>query len=83
VVAVHAEATALQRHGFSAAEVLRAATTGSCAALGITDRGVLAPGCRADVVAFAGTLETDLTGLATPRLVVQAGVVLLPDLTSS
>ena len=83
VVAVHAEATALQRHGFSAAEVLRAATTGSCAALGITDRGVLAPGCRADVVAFAGNLETDLTGLATPRLVVQAGVVLLPDLTSS
>ena len=73
VVAIVEEAAALQRHGFSEVEVLRAATSGGAQALGLTDRGVATAGARADLVVVEGDLSTDLSGLGKPRHVIKAG----------
>lgn len=57
------------------AEVLRLATSTSAKHLGLGDRGVLAPGRRADLVAIAGDPTADLAALREVRLVVRAGEV--------
>jgi imidazolonepropionase-like amidohydrolase len=69
VVAVKEEAHALQAHGLTAEEVLASATSGSAAGLGLSDRGRLAPGLRADIIVVPGDLAHDLSGLGSPELV--------------
>jgi imidazolonepropionase-like amidohydrolase len=55
------------------AEALRAATTTAAEAIGLNDRGVLAPGKRADVVVVEGNPLTDLACLERVRAVMKAG----------
>jgi imidazolonepropionase-like amidohydrolase len=55
------------------AEVLTAATCTAAAALGLADRGTLAPGRRADLVVVEGNLLTDLACLEKVRAVMKAG----------
>lgn len=59
--------------GASAREALAAATVGGAEACGLTDRGRLAPGLRADVVAVRGNPLDDITRLSAPILVVANG----------
>jgi imidazolonepropionase-like amidohydrolase len=64
----------LQAAGFSASELLFAATTGAAEILGLErEIGALRPGMRADLVAFAGDPAADLTVARHPRAVVAAG----------
>ena len=72
IVAVVDELEALVRQGFTPVEALRAATSGGAAVLGLTDRGVIAPGLRADLVVVDGDVTADLAVLRSPRRVLQA-----------
>ncbi len=62
-------------HGFglSPADVLKSATANAASLLGTPDRGRLAPGLLADLVAFPGDLARDLTPLAAPPPFVMLG----------
>lgn len=71
VVAVVAEALTLHRYGLSPTQVLRAATSTNAQLLGLTDRGVIRPGARGDVIVI-GDVENDLDALASPGLVITA-----------
>ena len=73
VVAVRAEAQALQRHGLAVTEVLHAATAGNAELLGLDDRGRIRVGARADIAVFRGDVTSDLDLLGTPAVVFQAG----------
>lgn len=64
------------RAGIPAPDVLRAATVGAARVLGDASRGALEPGKVADLVAYAGDPEQDLTVLRDPKLVVLRGRVL-------
>lgn len=55
------------------AEILRAATSRAAEALGLTDRGALAPGLRADLVVVEGNPLTDLASLERVRAVLRGG----------
>lgn len=59
--------------GIEPLEVLRAATAGAAAASGLEDRGAIAPGKRADLVAFRRNPLEDITELHHPAFVAQAG----------
>ena len=59
--------------GASARDALSAATVGGAEACGLTDRGRLAPGLRADVIAVRGDPLAEITRLAEPILVVAHG----------
>jgi imidazolonepropionase-like amidohydrolase len=59
--------------GATAREALSAATVGGAEACGLADRGRLAAGLRADVVAVRGDPFTDIATLASPMLVVRNG----------
>jgi imidazolonepropionase-like amidohydrolase len=64
--------------GLSASEAIAAATSGSAQALGLTDRGTVAPGKVADLLVVDGDPLADPGSLADPAriwLVVQAGRV--------
>ena len=61
--------------GMSSLDTLRAATSGAALILGLTDRGVIAPGRRADLLVVEGDPLTDLAALQRVRCVVRAGVV--------
>jgi len=66
--------------GLSTAEALQAGTRGSATALGLTDRGTLDVGKRADLLVVARNPLTDIRVLndhAAIRLVVKHGVVVL------
>lgn len=67
------EAQGLQAAGFAPAEALAALTSRAADLCGLTDRGVLGAGRRADVVAVEGDPLTDLSSIRQVRLVVQAG----------
>ena len=54
-------------------EVLRMATSGSAAILGLHDRGVIAPGQRADLLVVEGDPTMDLAALERVRAVFRAG----------
>jgi imidazolonepropionase-like amidohydrolase len=69
------ELHALHRAGLSAVECLRAATAGAAALLARRDRGVVAPGARADLLIVDGDPTTDLAAIERVRAVVAAGVV--------
>jgi len=54
-------------------EVILQATAHSAAIIGAADRGLLAPGLRADITAFAGDPLNDITELERPVFVMLAG----------
>jgi N-acetylglucosamine-6-phosphate deacetylase len=58
----------VERAGIGLVEALRAASSTPAALLGLTDRGVLAPGRRADVVALTDALEVAATWIAGERV---------------
>jgi imidazolonepropionase-like amidohydrolase len=62
--------------GLSALEALRLATSTTASLLGLPDRGVIAEGRRADLLAVDGDPLTDLAALERVRLVVAGGRVL-------
>jgi len=55
-------------------DVLRMATSGSAAILGLKDRGIIAPGKRADLLVVEGDPAADLTALSRVPAVFKAGV---------
>jgi imidazolonepropionase-like amidohydrolase len=57
----------------SPSEVLRAVTSTAAEAIRLTDRGVLAPGRRADLIVVEGDPLTDLACLGQVRAVMKAG----------
>jgi imidazolonepropionase-like amidohydrolase len=59
--------------GASPARALQAATSGGAAACGLTDRGALQPGLRADLVAVRGNPLEDIEAMASPAFVMKAG----------
>jgi imidazolonepropionase-like amidohydrolase len=63
----------------SPAEILRAATGTAAAALALDDRGVLAPGRRADLLIVEGNPLEDLTSLERVRAVMKAGHWVVPS----
>jgi imidazolonepropionase-like amidohydrolase len=69
------ELFALHRAGLSAVECLRAATSGAAALLARRDRGVIAPGARADLLLVDGDPTADLAAIERVRAVVAGGLV--------
>ena len=61
-------------YGFTPLEVLRAATAGNARLLHLPDRGRIAPGLLADLVAVAGDPTRQVTALRQVRLVLKGGV---------
>jgi imidazolonepropionase-like amidohydrolase len=58
------EIVCLSRHGVSTLSAITAATSNAARVLGLDDRGAIAPGLRADLVALAGDplLDPEVTG---------------------
>lgn len=73
---LHLELQRLAALGFDPERLIVAATAGNAAALGLADRGALAPGLRADLVVVAGDPRADLALLARPTRVVLNGAPL-------
>jgi imidazolonepropionase-like amidohydrolase len=67
------ELAAMQRAGLSAAACLHAATAGAARLLGCPDRGRLAPGQRADLIAVDGDPSRDLASMERISSVFVAG----------
>jgi imidazolonepropionase-like amidohydrolase len=64
----------------SPTEILRAVTATAAEAIGLPDRGVLAPGKRADLIVVEGNALTDIAAIGKVRAVVKAGRwVVLPE----
>jgi imidazolonepropionase-like amidohydrolase len=66
----------LAEYGATPARALRAATRGGAEVCGLSDRGVIAPGRRADLVAVLGNPLTDIRAVGCPVLVVKGGRVI-------
>ena len=66
----------VQDYGLPPLEVLRAATSGNARVFHLADRGRLAPGLLADLVAVAGDPTQQVQALRQVRLVMKGGVVL-------
>ncbi|HVA26256.1 MAG TPA: amidohydrolase family protein [Chloroflexota bacterium] len=74
------EIVALIEGGLSAARALRATTLDAARVLGVEDRlGSLQPGKAADLVVVDSDPLTDIWTLATPRIVVARGRVVLDE----
>lgn len=71
------ELLALTELGLNPAEALRAATVAGAELLGLTDRGRVAAGARADLLVVPGRPDQDLTTLRKPTLVLRAGAVVV------
>lgn len=71
------EFAALVRHGLSPLEALRAATTVAAEVLRAGDRGHLAPGMWADIIAVGGDPLNDVQALSDVRFVMKGGVVIV------
>jgi imidazolonepropionase-like amidohydrolase len=56
--------------GMHPIDVLRAATSAAAENIGVDDRGVLAPGKLADIVAFSGDPSRNISALETPPAMV-------------
>jgi len=73
---VHHELQLLVRAGLTPVEALRAATSVPARRFGLTDRGRIAPGLRADLLLVDGDPTTDVTDTLALRTVWRAGVAL-------
>lgn len=71
-----AEAARLTTFGATPARALRAATRGGAEVCGLADRGIIAPGSRADLVAVLGDPLKDIRAVGSPVLVVKGGRIL-------
>jgi imidazolonepropionase-like amidohydrolase len=69
------EFVALVDRGMTPLEAIRAATTNAADLLGVDDRGVIAPGKLADLVAVAGDPLEDVRALENVRFVMFGGMV--------
>ena len=69
------ELCAMERAGLDTKTCLRAATTGAASLLGLTDRGRIAAGMRADFVAIDGDPIADLASVERVRTVIHRGRV--------
>jgi imidazolonepropionase-like amidohydrolase len=69
------EFVSLVRYGLTPAQAIRAGTLTASEALGVTDRGELAPGLYADIVAVAGDPLADIKTLTDVRFVMKGGKV--------
>lgn len=69
------EFTAYVQYGMSKAEALRAGTVNAAALLRTPDRGRLAPGLLADIVAVAGDPLADIRVVEDVRFVMQGGKI--------
>ena len=75
------EARMMAKAGLTPAQVLRAATVGGAAVLGMSgELGDVAPGRLADLVVFAGDPLASVDNLSSARFVIRAGRVYEPDL---
>lgn len=63
----------LQSLGMEPADILKTATSNAAALLGTRDRGHIAPGLLADLVAFRGDLSAGVEPLATPPAFLMLG----------
>lgn len=63
------------RHGLSTAQAIRAGTLTAAEALGVNDRGELAPGLLADIVAVPGDPLADIKALQSVGFVMKGGAV--------
>jgi imidazolonepropionase-like amidohydrolase len=61
------------RLGMRSIDVLRSATSSAAEMIGLSDRGILAPGKTADVVAFAGDPVHDIALMEQPPAIVMLG----------
>jgi imidazolonepropionase-like amidohydrolase len=66
----------LAEYGATPDRAFRAATRGGAEVCGLSDRGVIAAGRRADLVAVLGNPLTDIRAVGCPVLVVKGGRVL-------
>jgi imidazolonepropionase-like amidohydrolase len=70
----------MTEHGWTVAEALRAATSGGAGVLGLTDRGALRPGARADFVVLRADPFGDITRVQDVHSVYRDGdEVVTPD----
>ena len=69
------EFSAQVRHGLSPIETIRGATLYAADLLGVDDRGVIAPGRLADLIAVRGNPLQDVSVLEDVRFVMKGGVV--------
>ncbi|MCA1647819.1 MAG: amidohydrolase family protein [Chloroflexi bacterium] len=67
------EAEGLRQAGFSGSQTISALTSQAAQLCGLEDRGVLAPGKRADILAVEGDPLEDVSRVRAVRLVIQAG----------
>lgn len=73
---IAAELASFQELGVPPLDCWRAATSWAAAACGLDDRGLLAPGKRADLIAVEENALADVTRFTKPSLVVKRGAVL-------
>lgn len=66
---------AMVRNGMKPADALRSATVTAAALLGVTDRGTIAPGKLADLIAVEGNPLEDVTALERVVFVMKGGTV--------
>jgi imidazolonepropionase-like amidohydrolase len=59
--------------GMGSTDILRSATASAAELLGVTDRGRIAPGLLADIVAVAGDPLADMSVMTRPTFVMQGG----------
>jgi imidazolonepropionase-like amidohydrolase len=59
--------------GMRPTDVMRSATVTAAELIGVNDRGTLAPGKRADVVAFNGDLSHDISLIEKPPALILLG----------
>jgi imidazolonepropionase-like amidohydrolase len=77
------EAELMVEYGMAPVDVLRAATTGNAALLGLDDRGAIRPGLLADLVAVEGDPSAEIDRLRAVRWVMKDGAVVVePDVST-
>jgi imidazolonepropionase-like amidohydrolase len=75
------EVTLMVKNGLTPAQALQAGTINDAKLLGLDDRGVLAPGMRADVIAVHGDVLQNPSAVEHVSLVVKGGrIVKAPEL---
>ncbi|WP_410671371.1 amidohydrolase family protein [Amycolatopsis sp. cmx-4-68] len=75
---LHHEFELMARAGLTGAEILRSATAGAARAFGLTDRGAIEPGLRADLVLIDGNPIEDISSTRALRAVWCAGTEITP-----